>query len=124
MPMIPAIAPSTLIDGMRSPGGSFHERRLAMTRVFESVRPAHAAPKSPVRSTTHRAVVPCRSALSIWVAIPPVTPASLAASSFERWSPTKPRMPTTTRVIGTKNKKNAQPTAAPTIAASVSRSRS
>src|SRR4051812_33275628 len=52
----PATLPNTRSVYCFGGGGTCHARRLATTSVFASVRPAHAAPKRPTTSATHRPV--------------------------------------------------------------------
>ena len=72
---IPTIAPTKRYDALVRTG-SRHARQLAATVTLLSVRPALAMPNSPNPIASQRVVPGWLNALSIWLAIVPVMPAS------------------------------------------------
>ena len=118
---IPTIAPTKRYDALVRTG-SRHARQLAATVTLLSVRPALTMPNSPNPIASQRVLPGWLSALSIWLAMVPVMPAS-SRSWRSTTSANRPAMPTRNSSIGTKNRNSRKARALPTSEPAISWSR-
>src|SRR3954454_5218578 len=118
---IATIAPTKRYDALVRTG-SRHARQLAATVTLLSVRPALAMPNSPNPIASQRVDPGWFNAVSIWLAIVPVMPASSSSRGPTTFA-NNPAIPTMNNSIGTKNRNSRKARALPTSEPGISRSR-